>query len=151
MRQRRNGTGGTFLSLVAVMILLLVSTCGDDSEVAEERDVVPAVTPSALAALPEGVEVASIVIQDGEFQTSEIILQEDEPSVLSVDNQDDRAYRLQIGDLVTPTEIRANAVTEVKFTTPIPEEYEAELLAEEEDDVIATIPVVVISPGETNP
>ncbi len=141
------------LSLIGILLaaLVLLPACGDESEVAEERDAVPDTTPVALDQLPEGVEVVDVVIQDGEFQTSEIILQEDEPTVLRISNQDDQRYALEIGDILTPTELAPGEVTDIEMTTPLPEEYVGELLTEDEEEVVDTIPVLVVAPGRTAP
>lgn len=143
----------TWPGLIAIVLaaLLVLSACGDESEVAEERDAVPSVTPVALDALPEGVEVVDVLIQDGEFQTDEIILQENEPTVLRISNQDDQRYALEIGDILTPAELEPNEVTTIEMTTPLPEEYVGELLTEDEEEVVDTIPVLVVAPGRTDP
>ncbi len=141
---------GRAIALLLIALVVLTG-CGDESEVAEEREVVPNVTAVALDALPEGVEVVDLLIEDGELQTEEIVLQEDEPTVLRVSNGDDQRYALRIGDLLTATELPAGEVTTVELTTPLPQEYVGELLTEEDEEVVDAVPVLVIAPGRTGP
>lgn len=143
-----------FQRAIVVAIALgpfLVAGCGEDDEVAREREAVPSVTPTALAGLPGGVEVAELTIVDGEFDVGELILQEDEPTVLNIVNHDDRTYRFRIGDVLTPTEIAADTTTRLEFTTPNPNHSTGQLLAANTDDVLDEINVLILAPGQTNP
>lgn len=139
------------LSIVTSVLLVFSVACmGNDTEVAETDQGVTA-SPTALAELPADIEVANITIKDGMFSVAEVIVQQGTPSILDVVNQDDRAYRLKIDDLVAPTDIAADATTRVSFTTPKVDRYQAELLASDSDDVLAQITLNVIGPGGTQP
>jgi hypothetical protein len=144
--------GGRALLRLAVLLVLPLVLVGclhqEDREGATEREVVPETTPTALADLPQGIEAAELVVEDGDFAVEELNLLAGEPTDLRVANRDSRAYRLQIEDLVVATPIAANATSEVEFTTPNPGEFEGQLLAEEEDEVLDTLRVVVRSAGE---
>ncbi len=151
---RRRGRRGPWLNwmllgtaLLAAVILAVLASRDDEAEVATEREDVPETTPTALAALPGGVEETALTVQGGAFAVNELVLQEGEPTELDVVNGDGVPYRLRIGDLITPTPIDANGVTVVKFTTPIASTYEGQLLAAEGDEVLDTLRVVIRSPG----
>lgn len=135
-------------ALLGLLLAVALAGCGEEEEVAEPREAVPNVTPTALAALPEGVEEATLEIRDAAFGVDEVILQEAEPTVLHVVNYDDRTYLLRIvEDLVTATPIPAATTTNVAFTTPKAAEYEGQLLDAESEDVLDTVDVVVQAPG----
>jgi hypothetical protein len=138
---------------LALLLALALTACGDDDEVevATERQEVPEVTPTALAALPEGVEQAALAIVDGGFDVEELVLQAQEPTVLEIVNHDEEGYVLQIGDLVTPTPIEPSAVTEVKFTTPKPAIYTARISPIGSSEVVDEIRVIVQEAGATSP
>lgn len=135
--------------VVGVMVLLLLSGCiFGDSETSEELVGSTNVTPSAIGALPEDIGEVTITIADGAFDVENVLLQEGQPTVLHVVNNDDRAYRLKIGEsLVAAEPIAASTTTDIQFTTPNADIFDGELLAEETDEVIATIEVVVRAPG----
>lgn len=144
---RRGGVG--YLGLLGLGGLLLFAGCGQ-TEVADERITVPDVSLQALDDLPDGIEGAVVTIEGGAFSVEKLILQEDEPTVLTVVNQDDQAYRFQIVEtLLKATEIPANASTDIAFTTPNANVYEGQLLGPERSEVIATMVVTVQSPTGT--
>ncbi len=135
------------------LVLALLAACvGEDEEVANQRQVALRVTPTAIAALPPGIEEATLHIRDGQFGVDQLLLQEDEPTVLHVVNTDERAYRLRIvEDLVTATPIAPSTTTPLGFTTPDAGRYEGQLLAAEGDEVLDTVAVIVQSPGALQP
>lgn len=137
-------------ALLAAMMIATACT-DDDTEVATDPVRDPSASPTALAEVPASIEVAQVTIEDGSFDVDEIILQQGEPSILEVTNQDDRAYRLQIGDLLAPTDIPQGTTTRVEFTTPSSDQYEGELLASDGDDVVDDVLVTVMSGGATSP
>lgn len=159
VRRRRSGQRGPWLNwmllatalLAAVLLAVFAARDDGDAGVATEREDVPEITPTAVAALPEGVGEASLVVMDGAFGVDELILQEDEPTELHVVNSDAVPYRLRIADLVTPSPIAASAVTDIKFTTPTANVYEAQLLATEGQAVLDTLRVVIRSAGGVAP
>ena len=152
VRSRLRLRAGLRLVVLAPLLLGMLAGCGDeDEEVATDREGIPTVTPTAVAALPDAIEEATLTIAGGAFGVDELVLQEDEPTVLHVVNADDRAYRFRIvEDLVTATPIAADGTTAVKFTTPLANVYEGQLLAAE-DDVVDTIRVVVQAAGGVEP
>ncbi len=154
-RPRRRGAWLNWIllatALLAAVILAVLAYRDDNADVATEREDVPEITPTALAALPEGVEETSLTVEGGAFAVDELVLQEGEPTELHVVNSDAVPYRLRIGDLVTPTTIAADMVTEVKFTTPNANTFEGQLLAAEGDEVLDTLRVVIRSPGGVAP
>ena len=125
--------------------VLLVVACQDDDadEVADqiEGDVIG--SPTAAAGLEEDIEEASIEISDGEFDGDQIELTEDRPTVLTVTNNDDVAYSLQIDPIVTTTLIPAGDDVSIEFTTPAVDEYTGELLPEAGGEPLDTLTVQV--------
>ena len=137
--------------LLLPLCLMFVVACGDeDEEVATDTLTVPEVTPGASDEIPEGIETATIEITDGAYGVDELLLQQDQPTVLDVVNNDDQAYTLEIADLVNDTEIPAGATVEVEFTTPTAETYEGRLLAEN-GTVLSEMRVIVQAPGAVEP
>ena len=132
---------------------LLLAACSDDSKESNDRDTFGNVTPEQRANVPVEVEEVTIAISDGEFDVETITLQEDEPSIVHVENADGQAYRVQITpELVTPTDIPASAATDVKFTTPNADRYELELLpASGSDEALDSIDVIVQAAGAVQP
>ncbi len=98
-------------------------------------------TPGASDEIPEGIETATIEITDGAYGVDELLLQQDQPTVLDVVNNDDQAYTLEIADLVNDTEIPAGATAET---------YEGRLLAED-GTVLSEMRVIVQAPGAVEP
>ncbi len=144
---RRNVLAALTLSLV-----LMTSACiEDDTEVARDPVRIPDVNPTAIAALPGGIEVAQVSITDGSFSVEEVVLQQLEPTIIEVTNHDDRAYRLEIADLVSPAEIAPNTLTQVEFTTPDDGLFTGALLAADNDEVLDTVFVAVQDEGATGP
>jgi len=136
--------------LVPLCLMLLVA-CGDeDEEVATDRLTVPEVAPGASDELPQGIESATVEITNAEFGVDELLLQQAEPTVLDVVNNDEEDYTLQIGDLVGDTLIPAGTTVEVEFTTPTAETYEGRLLAAD-GTVLSEMRVIVQAPGAVEP
>lgn len=146
--------GNTWLRLLQgssiVLLLGLLVACGNEEEVATDREVVPDVTPAASDELPQGIEAATLEISDGEFVADELVLQQGEPTVLRVINSDDTAYQLEIGDLVPATTIPASATTDVEFTTPKAGTYTGQLQAED-GTLVSEFAVIVQAPGGVDP
>lgn len=141
-------------TIVALGIaMIFVAACGDDdddvADVAEDSDEVFTGSPTASAGQDEGTEELVVVIEDGEFEDGDIELQVDQPTILVVENRDEEAYRLTIGDLVVGEALPAGTATRVEFTTPVVEDYTAELLPAEGDEALDTMEVRVIGPGNT--
>lgn len=140
--------------IVVLTVPLIAAGCGGfgDDEVAEPRTGGVDAVPAELNKLPEGIEEATIAIANGTFDLETLYLQEDEPTVLHVTNQDSKAYRLEITPaLVTPALVAASATTDVGFTTPLASTYEVHLLPESGNGILATARVIVQSPGGVQP
>ncbi len=145
------------MRVMAVVMLSLVmvfaAACGDDdddqAEVADQADQPFTASPTAIAGQESDTEELTLVVENGEFDESDIELMEGRPTILLVENRDDEAYRLNIGDLVVNEGIPAGTTTRVEFTTPVVEDYEAELLPAEGDEALDTMQVRVIGPGNT--
>lgn len=147
---KASGKRLTSILLIPLCLALLVA-CGDEEcEVAKETLNVPEVTTGASDELPEGIEVATVEITDGAFSVDELLLQQAEPTVLDVVNNDDEDYTLRIGDLVGDTLIPAGASVEVEFTTPSAETYEGRLLSAD-GTVLSEMRVIVQAPGAVEP
>ncbi len=132
--------------LVVASALLLFVACQDDNdEVAEEIDGDVIGSPQAANELEQDIEEITVAITDGEFDEDGIELIEERPTVLTVQNNDDVAYTLNIDPLVTNTEIRAGESTQIEFTTPVSAEYVSSLLPESGGDPLDTMTVEVIS------
>ncbi len=136
--------------LVPLCLMLLVA-CGDeDEEVATDRLTAPEVTPGAIDELPQGIESASVEITDAEFGVDELLVQQGEPTVLDLINNDDEDYTFEIGDLVGDTPIPAGTTVEIEFTTPKAETYDGQLLAAD-GTVLSEMRVIVQAPGAVEP
>ena len=134
-------------SLLPLAVLLLLAGCGE-LEVATERVTVPDVAPQAMDDLPDANEEARVAVDGGAFSVDELVLLEDEPTVLRVVNLDPEPYRFRIVEtLVTATELPANTATDVAFTTPNANTYEGQLLRPEAEEVVDTMVVTVQAPG----
>ena len=142
------------LIVLAAGMLLLAACVGDDddSKSAENRNTFGNVTPENRADVPPRVEEVTIKITNGKIDTETLTFQQDEPSVLHVENGDSQAHRIEITpNLVTPTDIAASTTTDVKFTTPNADRYELKLLpASGTGDPLDTVQVIVQAPGAVN-
>lgn len=114
----------------------------------------PAATPNAiaraepLAPLPPVVEVTGVVVEDAAFAARQLTLHEGVPTVMHVVNADDGDYRFRIEDLVATTDLPANQLTVIEFTTPSLGTFDAQLL-NASGDVIDAIPIRVVSVSAT--
>lgn len=137
-----------FLSAGMLVVLLLgvVASCSDDTEVAEELPGDANTTPEALEGLPEGVEVAELTIRDGEFVEDSLSATAERPVDLRITNEDDETYSFAAGDVITETEIPAGSTTGVEFNAPEVNEYEGQLLGPD-GEVLDTIFFEVSGPG----
>lgn len=139
------------LLLSLTITLAVLSGCGA-GEIGIYRDTAPAVSPTAIAALPDDIEEAELVVTNGAFGAEDLFLLEGAPTVLHVTNRDARDYRFWIvEDLVGTFPIAANAVTDIEFTTPNADVYEGQLLAAEGDEPLDTVRVVVRTAGGVEP
>lgn len=142
------------LAMIATLsvVMLLAVACGDDDDIADvAQDTSEQFTgsPTASAGQDEGTEELVVTIEDGEFADGDIQLQQNQPTILLVENRDDVAYRLTIGELVVNEGLPAGTTTRVEFTTPVVEDYPAELLPAEGEEALDTMEVRVIGPGGT--
>lgn len=138
---------------IAILFLLMapLAACGsDDEEVATDRETVPNLSPEAADELPQGVETAELVIEDGDFAVDELILHRGDPTELDVVNRDDQAYQFAIGDLVTAQDIPAGETVTIGFTTPDADTYVGQLLDPDSGDVLAEVSVIVDAAGGTS-
>ncbi len=127
--------------------LLLLAGCGE-AEVATERVTVPDAAPQAMDDLPDANEEARVAVEEGAFSVDELVLLEDEPTVLTVVNLDPKPYRFRIVEtLVAATELPANTAVDVAFTTPNANTYEGQLLRPEGEEVVDAMVVTVQAPG----
>jgi hypothetical protein len=132
------------LILALLSVILTLAACSSSEQlIARERQPAPRVTPTALATVPEGIEGTTLTITDATFETEQLLLQEDEPTVLTVVNRDNRAYCLLIEQLVDGQPIDAATTTHVNFTTPEVGPYAGQLLEAISDTVLASLRVVV--------
>lgn len=134
--------------MLVVLLLAVIASCSDDTEVAEELTGDANTTPEALANLPEGVEVAELTIQDGEFDEDSLSATAESPVDLRITNEDDQTYTFAVGDIITETEIPAGTTTGVAFNAPTIDEYEGQLLGPD-GEIIDTIFFEVSGPGGT--
>ena len=149
-RDRRRFNRRVALVLVAVAALALILlvrgwNAGEDSAVGAAV-VNPEVTPSGDAVVPDGLETARLTVKDGKFGARELILQDNQPTILGLVNEDGTAYRFQIDGLIDPTAVAAGGETTIDFTDPDAGVYEGRLLPASGDTALATIRVVVQEP-----
>jgi hypothetical protein len=125
----------------------MLAACRDDSadEVADEVEGPPDASPTALGALPDDIEEASITVSDGGIEEDELELVKERPTILRVTNDDDVAYVLRINPLVNGETIAPGATTKVEFTTPVEGTYTGELLPVSGGDAVDTVTVEVIN------
>lgn len=147
MMSFRNGLVVFLRGVLLLMVVGSLVACGNDEEVATEREEVPDVSPMASDELPQDIEATSLEIVDGEFTVDELILHQGEPTELVVVNRDDESYLFLIEDLVFDQEIPADSTTEIGFTTPDSGTYTGQLLNAEDDSVVADVTVTVQEVG----
>lgn len=134
------------------LVTLLLTGCSRDMAVADDPTVPPAVSPPASSSQPNDIEALIVGVSNGQFAVDDIVLLEDAPTVLHLENRDDQAYRLQIEPaLVNLTPIPAATTTIVSFTTPNAGEFEGQLLGTDSAEVLDTVRVVVRAPGGVVP
>ena len=134
------------LTLLAV-VLSLAACSKSEADIAGKHEVVPEVSPGALPALPQGIEGTTLTIANARFETEQLVLQVNQPAVLSVVNHDNRAYRLRIDQLVDGQPIAAATTTRVGFTTSKVGTYAGHLLEATNDTTLASLRVVVEAPS----
>ena len=143
-RQRR-------LLLSLALALAVLAGCGP-GEIGTYLEGAPPVSPTAIAALPDDIEEAELIVANGSFGVEDLFLLEGAPTILHVANSDERDYEFRIvEDLVAPYPIAANAVTDIEFTTPNADVYEGLLLSDDGEDVLDTVRVIVRSAGGVEP
>jgi len=121
-------------------------------EVATERVTIPEVTPQAIDDLPDANQEARVLVEGGAFAVEELILLEDEPTVLTVVNLDGEPYLFRIVEtLIAATPIPANTAVDVAFTTPVANDYEGQLLDPDTEEVLDTMAVLVQAPSGNVP
>lgn len=128
------------------LVLVVLVGCGGIKE-ASNRDSAPQVAPKASNKLPQGIEEATLKIDGGTLDASQLRLQQGQPTTLHIVNGDNTAYRLKIEGLVIATAIPAGATTDVAFTTPKAGTYTGQLLAADNNSVLSEIQVTVQAPG----
>jgi hypothetical protein len=134
--------------VVLVASILILGGCGTTNDVATNLPpIVPDASPQDLADVPQGLEEASLTIEGGRFAQRELILQQNQPTVLHVANHDGRDYQLQITpNLVDPTAVAATTVTQIEFTDPDAGTYQAKLLQPDTGNILATLNVEIETP-----
>ena len=142
-----------FMVVLITGLTLLAGCGGDKSKEAEPRNNFGNVSPVNRADVPPGVEEVSISIKGGKIETETLTFQQNEPSVLHVENADTSSYQIRITpDLVTDTDVAPSKTTDIKFTTPNANRYELQLrLAGSTGDPIDTLDVIVQSAGGVKP
>jgi hypothetical protein len=138
-----------YFSIVVALVLLgtsLAACTGDDDDV-DTSDLRPiTATATGVVALPEDIQQATIIIEDGSFDVQSIDIVVEQPVSITIANRDAETYTLVVEDLVQETEIAGAAETEVNFNAPNPGEYEATLFGPDGDEV-ATMFINVEGPG----
>ncbi len=153
------GNGGRRMSRVIVLMtlpLLVLSGCGDEGDgdeeaVATELPAIPPTlrpSPDADQVLEQGIEGERLTVANGSFDVETLILQVQQPVVLTISNQDADAYRFGISSLLNPVTVTAGGTTMVEFTTPTEGEFEGRLYAAEGDEIVSTIQIQVQEPGD---
>lgn len=138
---------GRSLALVATLVLLTAAGCRDDATSATPFSGVFTGTPTAGPLATDQPEQLDVTVSGGEFDTREIRVTVDVPTMMRVTNEDDRDYTLRIGNLVTETTLPAGETVEVNFTTPSAEVVEAELLDGPGGEQIDRTVLVIREPG----
>jgi hypothetical protein len=136
------------LVFVAVVVTLFaVDRWGSESEDPAAPAVVnPDVTPNGDAVVPDGLELGRLTVKGGAFDSDELVLQVDQPTVLQMDNEDGTAYRFQIVGLVDPTAVAPSGETTIDFTDPNAGTFEGRLLPQSGENTLDTITVVIQNP-----
>jgi hypothetical protein len=131
------------------LVLVVTGACRSEPEVATPFAGPFTGSPTAAPGVMVGQETVELTVSGGEFDAREIRIQQNVATMLFVVNEDDQAYVLRIGDLVVDMPIAAGETTEINFTTPIAEDYEAELLNGAGAETLDSIAVVVVPAGGT--
>lgn len=133
------------LALIAIIPLLIIGCNEDDANTSVEDEPFTG-SPTALAARSEDTEQVNLIIEEAQFDTDGIDLQEDESTIILVSNQDSVSYIFRIEGLVNDMPVPANQETKIEFTQPNEGTYEAELVPETGGDAIDTLDVEVAPP-----
>lgn len=132
-------------------VAIWIAACefDDDSPSSKENPMVEGAPPSPTAGMapPERAEELTLTIEGGTFNEDSLSVQQDELTVIHVENKDDRAYRVRFGEVVAMEEIAPSATTDVAFNAPNTVQVDGQLLAADSDTVLDTIQFTVQSPS----
>lgn len=151
MTDRRRFRPGAVLGVVALLSVLTALGCRDDTTSSTPFGGPLTASPTAGAAHSAEPEQIEITISDGDFDSREIRVVAQVPTMMRVTNEDDQSYVLRVGDMITETEIPSGETVDVDFSSDVPETYEAELLDGPDGEVVATTTFVVAEPGGGTP
>lgn len=149
-------TAGRLL-LTVIVLAFFIAACGDEEEENStgtgESIVEPGSNPSPEAGnlVEDQIEERTLTISGGELAEDQLTLTLNQPVVIHVVNEDDQAYRMEIPEYLTSTEIAPSATTDVAFTMPVAADVEGKLLPPGEGDPIATFRVLVQEAGGVQP
>jgi hypothetical protein len=136
-----------FISLA--LVLIVASACRSEPEVATPFAGPFTGSPTAAPGVMVGQETIEVTVSNGEFDARELRVQQNVATMLFVNNEDDQEYVLRIGDLVVDMPIAAGGTTEINFTSPVAEDYEAELINGADQETLDSIALIVVPAGGT--
>jgi hypothetical protein len=147
---RRHPVVPVVLTLILILgAILALGIRNENEDVATNlTPIAPNVPAQDLNQVPVGLEKAKLTLKGGKFAESGLLLQQNQPTVLNIDNSDNQAYQLQfVPNLVGPTAIAAATTTQIEFTDPDRGIYEAQLLDPDTGQVMAKLTVEIETPA----
>lgn len=133
---------------VILLSVAMIASCADDDEAAGEGEGLRPITatPTTVVGLPEDIEEAQIIIEDGEFDEDSLSTIAEQPVILTFVNRDAETYTFVVDTIITETEIPAAAESTIEFNVPTSGNHEGRLLGPDGEEV-DTILFEVTGPG----
>ena len=138
-----------WIALAATLLSMLLTACGDDDAVeAKHQELSLNATPAASADASAGVNTVTLTIKSGKFEQDELVLLQNRPTKLYIQNKDDSDYEFEIVNMVKQAKIDGNHETVLEFTTPNEGFYNARLVTGNDLFLKAKLAVVVAVDGD---
>lgn len=142
-------------ALLLLPLLLLLTACSDSEKESNATGDTPVsyavspttVSPVPLPSQPGAVKDVTVEIADGLFGGDSVALPAGEDTTLTLRNQDNVQYTVQIGDLVPSTTLPASTTTRIELKTPDSGDLEAQLFAISQDQPLDTLRITLTTTG----
>lgn len=137
------------IGMAIVLMLGIAAACADDEETDDSDDLRPiTATETAVPGLPEDIQQAELVVEDGGLQEDTLRVVAEQPVILTVINRDEETYTLVVDELITETEIAGASETDVEFNAPNQGEFEGQIVGPDGEEVDSFF-INVEGPGGT--